>query len=73
MGPFTRSARVAISCGTFETAKTFETVNGVQAKGGSIDAGGPTVGHGMAYTNSGYGQFGAIAGNVLLAFSVDGK
>jgi polyvinyl alcohol dehydrogenase (cytochrome) len=57
----------------FETAKPFETVNGVEAAGGSIDAGGPTVAHGMVYTNSGYGQFGAVKGNVLLAFSVDGK
>ena len=57
----------------FETAHPFETVNGVQAKGGSIDAGGPTIAHGMVYTNSGYGVFGGIPGNVLLAFSVDGK
>lgn len=57
----------------FETAKKFDTVNGVDAKGGSIDAGGPTIAHGMVYTNSGYGIFGGIPGNVLLAFSVDGK
>ncbi len=57
----------------FETNKKFETVNGIDAKGGSIDAGGPTIAHGMVYTNSGYGLFGGIAGNVLLAFSVDGK
>lgn len=57
----------------FETNRPFETVNGVQAKGGSIDAGGPVIAHGMVYTGSGYGQFGSVAGNVLLAFSVDGK
>lgn len=57
----------------FETNKKFETLNGIEAKGGSIDAGGPTIVHGMVYTNSGYGLFGGIAGNVLLAFSVDGK
>jgi polyvinyl alcohol dehydrogenase (cytochrome) len=57
----------------FETAKPFETVNGVPAKGGSIDAPGPVIAHGMVYTNSGYGLFGGVAGNVLLAFSVDGK
>jgi polyvinyl alcohol dehydrogenase (cytochrome) len=28
---------------------------------------------GMIYVSSGYGQFGGIPGNVLLAFSVDGK
>jgi polyvinyl alcohol dehydrogenase (cytochrome) len=57
----------------FETNRKFETVNGVDAKGGSIDAGGPTIVNGMVYTHSGYGIFGGIPGNVLLAFSVDGK
>jgi len=57
----------------FETSRPFETVNGVQAKGGSIDAGGPVIAHGMVYTGSGYGIFGGTGGNVLLAFSVDGK
>ena len=33
----------------------------------------PTIANGMVLTNSGYGQFGGKAGNVLLAFSVDGK
>jgi len=27
----------------------------------------------MVFTNSGYGSFGQADGNVLLAFSVDGK
>jgi polyvinyl alcohol dehydrogenase (cytochrome) len=57
----------------FETSRAFDTVNGVQAKGGSIDSAGPTIAHGMVYTNSGYGIFGGLPGNVLLAFSVDGK
>lgn len=57
----------------FETSRPFQTVNGVDAKGGSIDGPGPVVAHGMVFTNSGYGQFGGIGGNVLLAFSVDGK
>ena len=57
----------------FDTNRPFDTVNGVQAKGGSIDAPGPVIAHGMVFTNSGYGIFGGIAGNVLLAFSVDGK
>jgi polyvinyl alcohol dehydrogenase (cytochrome) len=56
-----------------ETNHPFDTVNGVQAKGGSIDGPGPVVAHGLVFTNSGYGQFGGIGGNVLLAFSVDGK
>lgn len=57
----------------YDTNHPFDTINGVQAKGGSVDGPGPVVSHGMVYVNSGYGQFGGIAGNVLLAFSVDGK
>ena len=58
----------------FDTNRPFDTVNQVdKAKGGSIDAPGPVIAHGMVYTNSGYGMFGGVAGNVLLAFSVDGK
>jgi polyvinyl alcohol dehydrogenase (cytochrome) len=57
----------------FDTKRGFDTVNGIEAKGGSIDAGGPVIAHGMVYTNSGYGVFGGVAGNVLLAFWVDGK
>jgi polyvinyl alcohol dehydrogenase (cytochrome) len=57
----------------FDTATDFDTVNKVKAKGGSVDASGPTIANGMVLTNSGYGQFGGKAGNVLLAFSVDGK
>lgn len=57
----------------FNTGVPFETVNGVKAKGGSIDSAGPTVVNGMVFTNSGYGRFVGAPGNVLLAFSVDGK
>jgi polyvinyl alcohol dehydrogenase (cytochrome) len=57
----------------FDTAQTFETVNKVPAKGGSINGAGPAIANGMVYTNSGYGGFGGSPGNVLLAFSVDGK
>ncbi len=58
----------------FDTGVPFEnTVNGVKAKGGSIDGAGPVVVNGMLYTNSGYARFTGGPGNVLLAFSVDGK
>ncbi len=56
-----------------DTAKPYDTVNRVEAKGGSVDGPGPVIVNGMVYTNSGYGSFGGSAGNVLLAFSVDGK
>jgi len=55
----------------YETARDFDTVNKVPAKGGSIRAPGITIAGGMLFAGSGYG-FGAAdaAGNVLLAFSV---
>jgi polyvinyl alcohol dehydrogenase (cytochrome) len=56
----------------FDTAKEFETVNGVKANGGSINSMGAAVVGGMVYITSGYGGNG-MSGNVLLAFSVDGK
>lgn len=57
----------------YDTAQEYETVNGVKANGGSMEGPGPTVVDGMIYVNSGYGSRGSLAGNVLLAFSVDGK
>jgi polyvinyl alcohol dehydrogenase (cytochrome) len=54
----------------FATARDFETVNGVKARGGSINGPGATIVNGMVYTTSGYGNFGQMAGNVLLAFGV---
>ena len=54
----------------FNTMREFETVNGVKASGGSIDASGPVVADGLLLTNSGYGRFLGKPGNVLLAFSV---
>jgi polyvinyl alcohol dehydrogenase (cytochrome) len=56
-----------------ETAKDFATVNGVKASGGSLDQGGATIVNGVVYVNSGYAQRTGQPGNVLLAFSVDGK
>ena len=48
----------------FDTAKDFQTKNGVKASGGPLDHGGATIVNGSVYVNS---------GNALLAFSVDGK
>lgn len=56
-----------------DTAREFPAVNAKSAHGGSMDAGGPVVAGGMLFVNSGYGQWGGMPGNVLLAFSVDGK
>lgn len=57
----------------FDTARDFDTVNGVKARGGSIDVGGAAVVDGVVLTTSGYGTWGGMRGNVLLAFSVDGR
>lgn len=57
----------------FNTAREFETVNGVKAKGGTLDVSGATVVDGVVLTVSGYTQYGGIGGNVLLTFSSDGS
>jgi len=57
----------------FDANKDFDTVNEVKAKGGSFNGAGPAIADGMVFTNSGFGFAGQVAGNVLLAFSVDGK
>ncbi len=57
----------------FETAREFETVSGERARGGSISFAGPVVARGRVFVNSGYGLYFQIPGNVLLAFSVDGR
>jgi polyvinyl alcohol dehydrogenase (cytochrome) len=56
-----------------DTMREYETVNGIPASGGSLDGPGPVVVNGMLYVNSGYALFGGAPGNVLLAFSLDGK
>jgi polyvinyl alcohol dehydrogenase (cytochrome) len=56
-----------------DTIREYETVNGVEGRGGSLDGPGPAVGGGMVYVNSGYPTAGGMPGNVILAFSVDGR
>ena len=52
----------------FDTAQTFSSVNGVPAKGGSLDVGGPVIAGGIIAVVSGYPGFGAMPGNALLVF-----
>jgi polyvinyl alcohol dehydrogenase (cytochrome) len=54
----------------FDTLREFPTVNGVKARGGSLNATGPTLAGGMLFVNSGYGALGGMPGNVLLAFAL---
>jgi polyvinyl alcohol dehydrogenase (cytochrome) len=56
-----------------DTRIPYATVNGVAAMGGSLDGPGAVVVGGTLYVNSGYFIFGGAPGNVLLAFSIDGK
>ena len=56
-----------------DTARDFETVNGVRAHGGSIDFAGPTVVDGVLLLTSGYGLMGGMTGNILIAFTPNGK
>lgn len=53
----------------FDTVRDFTTVNGVAARGGAIDGPGPVIANRMVYSHSGYGLFGQMPGNVLLAFA----
>jgi polyvinyl alcohol dehydrogenase (cytochrome) len=48
----------------YDTAKDFQTKNGIKASGGPLDHGGVTIVNGTVYVNS---------GNALLAFSVGGQ
>jgi len=57
----------------YDAMHDFETVNHVPAQGGSFNGGGPAIANGMVITTCGYGFVGGKPGNVLLAFSVDGK
>ena len=66
----TRTGRVLWD---YDTVREYTTVNRVKANGGALDAAGPAIAGGMVFVNSGYGKWGGLPGNVLLAFSVDGK
>lgn len=54
----------------FDTAQSFTALNGETAKGGAIGRNSIMIGRGMVYVGSGYSR---VPGNVLLAFSVDGR
>ncbi|HYM25569.1 MAG TPA: PQQ-binding-like beta-propeller repeat protein, partial [Vicinamibacterales bacterium] len=54
----------------YDSNHEFETLNGVKARGGSMNGPAPVVVDGMVYVNSGYGAFGSRTGNVLMAFGL---
>ncbi len=57
----------------FNTAREFKTLSGETARGGSIESDGPVISDGYVLLNSGYLFGSRMGGNVLLAFTVDGK
>jgi len=56
----------------FDTARTYDAVNGVKANGGAVIGYGQTIANGVLYVNSGGGYHGP-PGNALLALTVDGE
>lgn len=52
----------------FDSKRSFQSLNGVDGHGGAIDVQGPVIADGMLFIQSGYGLFGQMPGNVLLAF-----
>jgi polyvinyl alcohol dehydrogenase (cytochrome) len=55
----------------FDTVREFTTVNGVPARGGSLDGQGVVVAGGLVLVASGYPRNGGMPGNVLLAFRAE--
>lgn len=54
----------------FATNRSFETVNGIDGHGGAIDNPGVLAVDDLVLVSSGYGMFGQMPGNVLLAFEL---
>jgi polyvinyl alcohol dehydrogenase (cytochrome) len=53
----------------YDTARNYETVNGVPGKGGAIDNASIVAANGYLFVNSGYALIGGqTPGNVFLAF-----
>ena len=55
------------------TRQSFGTRNGIEARGGSIEADGPVVVNGQVFITSGYEKWAEAPGNVLLVYSLNGE
>ena len=53
---------------TLDTIGPKQTINGIEAKGGSIDSHAISAGAGMIFINSGYAGFDQTRGNALIAY-----
>ena len=65
---FVFDSQTGVQLFKYDTVKDYDTVNGVEGYGGSIDSHSIAAGAGMVFVGSGYGSFGQVSGNVLLAF-----
>jgi polyvinyl alcohol dehydrogenase (cytochrome) len=54
----------------YDTAKTFDAVNGVPAQGGAVEGVTTAITADSLYLMSGYGSYGGGVGNALIAFSL---
>jgi polyvinyl alcohol dehydrogenase (cytochrome) len=61
-------AATGITLWSYDTIRRFQTINGVEGKGGSIDSSPYVAAGGTLFVVSGYSRFGETPGNVLLAF-----
>ncbi|MFU8815422.1 MAG: PQQ-binding-like beta-propeller repeat protein [Pseudomonadales bacterium] len=52
----------------YDTVREYQAVNGVSTHGGAIDNAGVALADDMLFVQSGYGMFGQMPGNALLAF-----
>jgi polyvinyl alcohol dehydrogenase (cytochrome) len=55
----------------YDTTTEVQPVNAIPGRGGALDGPGPVIANGLLLVNSGYGSFGQMPGNLLLAFSVE--
>jgi len=67
------SAETGQTLWEYDTTREVTTVSGAVAHGGSMGGGGPLVHDATLFVASGYGAYSHMPGNVLYAFSVDGK
>lgn len=57
----------------YDTGQEVATVSGRRARGSVMDGAGPTIADGTVYVSTGYQARSGTPGQVLMAFSVDGK
>ncbi len=72
MGEIWLAAKDGAIVWDFDTAQSWDGVNGVKVKGGAMDMGGQVIADGMLLVNSGVTPI-QHPGNALLVFTVDGK